>query len=159
MKKEKKNTGHYYRSYLKRQPFTTNFELNQCIPSKVIEGKQYLYLVFYPNKNCQKRNITWPNFVAVYQYWTWPVFNNDISFCKLSIKSMHPCKSYWAETNIKTPTKSKLKKGHNCQNFANDCLYWTWPVLYNNVPFCKLSIKSMHPCISYWAETNINTPT
>ena len=23
----------------------------------------------------------------------WPVFYNDISFCKLSIKSMHPCKS------------------------------------------------------------------
>ena len=26
---------------------------------------------------------------------------------------MHPCKSYWAETNINTPTKTKSKKGHN----------------------------------------------
>ena len=45
-----------------------------------------------------------------YQYWTWPVFYNDISFCKLSIKSMHPCKSYWMETNINSPTKPKLKR-------------------------------------------------
>ena len=25
---------------------------------------------------------------------------------------MHPCKSYWAETDIDTPTKNKSKKGH-----------------------------------------------
>ena len=32
--------------------YSTNFECNYCIPSKAIEGKQYIYLVFYPkNKN------------------------------------------------------------------------------------------------------------
>ena len=26
---------------------------------------------------------------------------------------MHPCKSYWVQTIINTPTKTKSKKGHN----------------------------------------------
>ena len=26
---------------------------------------------------------------------------------------MHPCESYWVETNINTPTKTKSNKGHN----------------------------------------------
>ena len=59
-----------------------------------------------------------------------------------------------------TPTtKTKSKKGHNNQNFVNDYQYWTWPVYYNDISFCKLSIKSMHPCKRFWVETNINTPT
>ena len=29
------------------------------------------------------------------------------------MKSMHPSKRYWAETNINKTTKTKLKKGHN----------------------------------------------
>ena len=53
------------------------------------------------------------NFVDDNQVQIWPVFYNDISFCKPSMKSMHPCKSYWAETNINTTTKTKPKKGHN----------------------------------------------
>ena len=31
------------------------------------------------------------------------------SFCKLSIKSMHPCKSYGVETNINTQTKTRKR--------------------------------------------------
>ena len=31
---------------------------------------------------------------------------------------MHPCKSYWAETNINTPTKTKSKKGHTLPKFG-----------------------------------------
>ena len=97
------------------------------------------------------------NFADDYQYRTWPEF---LSFYKVSIKSMHPCKSYWAETNINTPTKSKSKKGHNSANcFADDYLYRTWPVFYNDISIYKLSIKSMQPCKSYLAETVINTPT
>ena len=51
--------------------------------------------------------ITWQKFVDYYQYRTRPVFYNDILFCKVQMKSMHPCKSYWAETNINTTTKTK----------------------------------------------------
>ena len=56
--------------------YSTNFECNYCIPSKVIEDKQYIYLVFcriLPQKQkkkkkkkkkkklSRKRAITWPN--------------------------------------------------------------------------------------------------
>ena len=33
---------------------------------------------------------------------TWPVFYDDILFCRLWMKSMHSFKSYWSETNILT---------------------------------------------------------
>ena len=39
-----------------------------------------------------------------------PIFYNDISFCKLPVKSLHPCKSYRHETNINTTTKNTLRK-------------------------------------------------
>ena len=80
------------------------------------------------------------------------------------MKSMHPFKSYWGET-ISLPCilpqqKKKSKKGHNLAKILQMITkYWTWPVFYNGISFCKLPIKSMHPCKSYWAETNINIPT
>ena len=33
-------------------------------------------------------------------------------YLSANLESMHPCKSYWSETNINTPTKSRSKKGH-----------------------------------------------
>ena len=91
----------------------------------------------------------------------WPVFYNHISFCKLLIKSMHSCKSYWVEPNINTPTKTKSKKGYNPAKImpmiTNIKLHV--PVFYSDISLCKLSIKSMHPCKSYWTEPNIDTRT
>ena len=70
---------------------------------------------------------------------------------------MHPSKSYWVETNISTKTKSK--KGHNSPKFCGWLLISNLTCILQWYIFCKLSIKSMHPCKSYWSETNINTPT
>ena len=46
-------------------------------------------------------------------------------------------------------TKTKLKKGYNLDDYQNQ----TWPLCYNDIPFRKLPMKSMHPFKSYWAET------
>ena len=89
----------------------------------------------------------------------WPVFYNHISFCKLLIKSMHSCKSYWVEPNINTPTKTKSKKGYNPAKIMPMITNIKLPVFYSDISLCKLSIKSMHPCKSYWTEPNIDTPT
>ena len=64
----------------------------------------------------------------------------DMPFCKLRMESMHPFKSYLGETILYfTPTtKTKSKKGHNRQNFADDYQYRTWPGFYNDISFCKL---------------------
>ena len=48
------------------------------------------------------RAITQPKFGDDYQYQTWPVLYNDISFCRLWMKSMHPFKGYWVETVMDT---------------------------------------------------------
>ena len=136
--------------------------------------------------------------------------------------SMHPCKSYLAETNINTTTtmsistqqqnlsrkrtiprpklcgwlpishltcilqwyillqtfneinaslqkllsgnqyqhhnKSQIEKGSSLgKNFADDYQYLIWPVFYNDIPFCKHLMKSMHPFKTYWTENNIST--
>ena len=58
MKKEKKNTGPYNHSYPKRQPLTTNFKWNQCIPTKLIQGKQLPCILPQKQKLSRKRAIT-----------------------------------------------------------------------------------------------------
>ena len=105
---------------LKRQPLNPSLqtEWNQCIPSKVIEGKQYLYHLFTPTTKTKLKKghnlakiLRMITNIKLDLYFT--MIHVYISFLKLSIKSMHPCKSYWVVTNINTPTKSKSKKGHN----------------------------------------------
>ena len=51
--------------------------------------------------------------VALPGLFSYLFYYSDISFCKHEIKSIHLCESYWAETNINTPTKTKSKKVHN----------------------------------------------
>ena len=55
--------------------------------------------------------ITSHNLAVDYQYQTWRVFYNDISFCKLPMESMHPCKGYWTETNILIQQQKLSRKG------------------------------------------------
>ena len=70
-----------------------------------------------------------------------------ISFCKLSMKSMHPCKDYWAETNINTATKTKSKKGHISTNILQMITNIKLDLIFMmiHISFCKLPMKSMHP--------------
>ena len=72
---------------------------------------------------------------------------------------MHPCKSYWVETNINAPTTTKSKKAITLPKLCGWLLISNLTLFYNGVSFCKLLLKSMHPCKSFWSETNINTPT
>ena len=67
-------------------------------------------------------------------------------------------KSSRAETNINTTKKTKLKKGHNPAKIFRMLTHIKLD-LYFTMIFCKLSMRSKHPCQSYWAETNINTTT
>ena len=55
---KKKNTGPFNHSYPKRQPLTTNFEWNQCIPTKLIQGKQLPCILPQQQKLSRKRAIT-----------------------------------------------------------------------------------------------------
>ena len=58
-------------------------------------------------KLSQRRARTQPKFCGWLPIITWPIFYNDICFCKLPMKSMHPCRSYWgANDNTTTKTKS-----------------------------------------------------
>ena len=69
-------------------------------------------------------------------------FYNDIPFCKLSIKSMHPCKSGWSETNINTPTKLSRKRAITQPKFGGWLQYQTWPIFYVDIMLCKVWMKS-----------------
>ena len=131
------------------------FQRNQCIPSKVTERK--LISAQQRELSCKKGHKS-PKFCGSSQISNLTCSFNDITFCKLPMLSMHPYKS--AETNINT-TQQKLsrKKGVTRPNFCEDNQYQSWPVFYNDISFCKLSMKSIHPCKSYWAETNIDTAT
>ena len=50
------------------------------------------------------------NFVDDYQYRTGPVYYNDISFWKLQIYSMHPCKSFTDRKPIPTQEQKLSRK-------------------------------------------------
>ena len=149
---------------LKRQPFDIEKEKNadDCQypilplfnmiypPAKCIEGKYYLpYILPKQQKLSCKRAITATILrmityieLDLYCTMTWPVLYNDISFCKLLVKSMHSCKS---------------EVPYLGQNFADVYQYLIWPVFYNDIPFCKLLMKSIHSFKPYWLETNILT--
>ena len=77
-----------------------------------------------------------------------------IFFCKLLIKSIHPCKSYWSETNINTPTKTYSKKGITQPKSGGWLPKSNLNSFYIDKKFCKVWMKAMHPFKSYRAEKN-----
>ena len=100
-----------------------------------------------------------------YKNQTWPLCYNDISFCKLWMKSMHPFKSYWEET-ISLPCillqqqKLSRKRAITLPKFCR------WLLISNLTCILQwyilLQTFNKNQCIPakiYWSETNINTPT
>ena len=147
---------------------SANFEWNQPILHKLLWGNNTYILYFTPTTKTKLKksgNSAWPKFADNYQHQKpdlyFPMIYDMISFCKLPMKSLHPCKSFWAETNINTTTRTKVKKGLLIpllgQKFADDNKYLIWPVFYNDISFSNFLMKSMHPFKMYWTETNILT--
>ena len=134
---------------------SANFKSMHPFESYWGEAISLPYILPQQQKLCRKRAVTWPKF------WIWLPISNLTCILQwyillqISIKSMHPCKSYWSETNINTPTKTKSKKVHNSAKIWRMITNTPWPVFYGDTKLCKVWMKSMHPFKCYWAETTL----
>ena len=134
---------------------SANFEWNQCIHSKVIEEKQYLYLVFYPNnKNLSgNRQQLGQNFAH----------DTNIEL-ELYFTMIYPSANFQRNQCIPAKLLSGVqyqhtKIGHNLPKIFRMITNIELDLYFTIISFCRLSIKSTHLCKWYWSETNINTPT
>ena len=76
-------------------------------------------------------------------------FTSIWSSAKFEWKQCSPLKAI----EQKWTTKTKSKKGHNQDKiWQMITIYWTWPVIYSDIKFCKVWMKSMQCFKSYWAE-------
>ena len=79
------------------------------------------------------------------------------SLLQTSMKPMHPCKSYWVETNINITIKTRSKRVINRPKFCGWLPILNLTFILQWYTLLQTSDEIVHPFQTYWTETNILT--